>query len=201
MTEPNARDGEIVDDAREAINESMSQLWWAFLLRGLCALALGLIALFWPTQSIGFLIWVAGLFLVIDGAVTLFGAFRGVDRNISVLSGVISTVVGVILLFLPVGSARLAFVILGAWAIVTGLSYLMNWRRIPEADPMRDTARNLGIIALIAGVVLVFWPGTGVVALGWAIAFAALITAAIMLWMSAKFKRAHDRLKLKVVHE
>jgi uncharacterized membrane protein HdeD (DUF308 family) len=201
MTEPNARHGEIVDDAREAVSESMSQLWWAFLLRGVCALVLGLIALFWPTQSIGLLIWIAGLFLVIDGAITLFSVFRGADRNISTLSGAISIVVGVILLLLPVGSARFAFVILGVWATITGLSYLMTWRRIPETDPARETARNLGVVAIVAGAVLVFWPGSGVVALGWAIAFAALVTAAIMFWMSAKFKGVHDRLSLKVVNK
>lgn len=199
MTDPEIRDGQIVDDAREAVSEKMSQMWWTFLLRGLAALALGLIALFWPKQSIGVLIWVAGLFLVLDGGLTLFSAIRGADSNISKTSGAVSVVIGVILVFLPVDSARFAFTILGIWAMITGISYLMTWRTIPETDPARDTARNLGVTAAIAGLVLVFWPGSGLVALSWAIAFAALVIAAVMFWMSAKFKRTHDRLKMKVV--
>lgn len=201
MTDPDFRDGRIVDDAREVVTEKMSELWWTFLLRGLCALALGLIALFWPTQSIGVLIWVAGLFLVLDGVLTLFSAMRGTDSSISKASGVISVIIGAVLVFLPVGSARFAFMILGVWAMITGVSYLMTWRTIPEADPARETARNLGITALVAGLILFFWPGTGLVALSWAIAFAALVVAAVMFWMSAKFKSSHDRLRMKVVNK
>jgi len=201
MTDPNIRDGQIVDDTREVVSEKMGDLWWAFLLRGLGALALGLIALFWPTQSIGVLIWVAGLFLVLDGALTLYGGMRGVDNNVSKMSGIISIVIGVILVFLPVGSARFAFTILGIWAMITAVNYLMTWRAIPEGDPARDTARNVGITAAIAGIILVFWPGSGLVALSWAIAFAALVIAAVMFWMSAKFKKTHDRLKMKVVNK
>ena len=156
MTEPDFRDGEIVDDAREVFSEKMGELWWTFLLRGLCALALGLIALFWPTQSIGVLIWIAGLFLVLDGVLTFFSARRSSEDNISKASGVISIVIGAVLFFLPVGSARFAFTILGIWAMITGISYLMAWRSIPETDPTRDTARNVGIAAVTAGLIFGF---------------------------------------------
>ena len=201
MTEPDFRDGEIVDDAREVFSEKMGELWWTFLLRGLCALALGLIALFWPTQSIGVLIWIAGLFLVLDGVLTFFSARRSSEDNIAKESGVISIVIGAVLFFLPVGSARFAFTILGIWAMITGISYLMAWRSIPETDPTRDTARNVGIAAVTAGLILAFWPSSGLVALSWAIAFAALVIAAVMFWMSAKFKKTHDRAKMKLVHK
>lgn len=75
----------------------------------------------------------------------------------------------------------------------------MTWRAIPQTDPARDTARNFGITAVVAGLVLIFWPGSGLVALSWAIAFAALAIAAVMFWMSAKFKRIHERVEMKVV--
>lgn len=201
MPDPEILDGEIIDDTREVVSDKMAELWWAFLLRGIGALALGLIALFWPTQSIGVLILVAGLFLVLDGVLTLFGAMRGRDNNVSKFSGVVSVVIGVILVFLPVGSARFAFTILGIWAMITGVSYLMTWRSIPEGNSTRDSARNMGITAAIAGLILVFWPGSGLVALSWAISFAALVIAAVMFWMSAKFKRTHDRLKTKVINK
>lgn len=201
MTEPDFRDGQIVDDARDAFSEKMSDLWWTFLLRGLCALALGLIALFWPTQSIGVLIWIAGLFLILDGILTLFSARRSSDSNISKAPGLVSIIIGAVLFFLPVGSARFAFTILGIWAIITGISYLMTWRSTPETDPTRETARNLGITAVAAGLILGFWPGSGLVALSWAIAFAAFVIAAVMFWMSAKFKKTHDRVKMKLVNK
>ena len=90
---------------------------------------------------------------------------------------------------------------LGIWAIITGINYLMTWRAMPESDPARESARNLGIGAAVAGLILIFWPGSGLVALSWAIAFAALVIAAVMFWMSAKFKKAHDRMKMKLVNK
>ena len=201
MTDPNIREGQIVDGAREAVSEKMSEMWWTFLLRGLFALALGLIALFWPTGSVGALIWIAGLFLVVDGALTLFGAKRSAGQNFYKASGGISLVVGAVLFFLPVESARFAFMMLGIWAIITGINYLMTWRAMPESDPARESARNLGIGAAVAGLILIFWPVSGLVALSWAIAFAALVIAAVMFWMSAKFKKTHDRMKMKLVNK
>ena len=41
MTDPNIREGQIVDDAREAVSEKMSEMWWTFLLRGLLASGFG----------------------------------------------------------------------------------------------------------------------------------------------------------------
>jgi uncharacterized membrane protein HdeD (DUF308 family) len=39
-------------DAREALSDSLSSLWWAFLPRGVLAAALGIAALFWPTVGL-----------------------------------------------------------------------------------------------------------------------------------------------------
>ena len=33
MTDPNIREGQIVDGAREAVSEKMSEMWWTFLPR------------------------------------------------------------------------------------------------------------------------------------------------------------------------
>jgi uncharacterized membrane protein HdeD (DUF308 family) len=71
---------------------------------------------------------------------------------------------------------------------------------MPEWDLERSTARNVGIVALLVGLLLVFWPGSGLVALGWAIAFAALAVAAVMFWLAVRFKRANERIGMRVVN-
>lgn len=62
------------------------------------------------------------------------------------------------------------------------------------------TARNAGFVALLIGLFLIFWPGTGLVALGWAIAFAAISLSAMMFWLATRFKGANERLKTKVIN-
>jgi uncharacterized membrane protein HdeD (DUF308 family) len=201
MENPEAPHVEIVDDdrleVREAISDRLSSLWWAFLLRGVLAAALGIAALFWPTGSISLLLQLVGILLILDGGLTLFGFGR---RGTAGGVGLGSVVIGLILLIWPEGTARFAFFLLGALALITGLGSLLTWQRMPEWDPERGTARNAGLVALLVGLLLIFWPGSGLVALGWAIAFVALVVAAVMLWLTARFKTANERLKTRVIN-
>ena len=71
MTFPNddagARRAQMAARARDAAGEKLGQIWWAFMVRGILAAVLGLVALFWPTASIGLFLRVVGLFLLADG--------------------------------------------------------------------------------------------------------------------------------------
>ena len=201
MEDPETPRVEIVEDEslelREALGERLSSLWWAFLLRGIVAAALGIAALFWPTGSISLLLQLIGVLLILDGGLTLIGfGRRGAAGGI----GLGSVVIGLVLLIWPEGTARFAFFLLGTLALITGLGSLLTWWRMPEWDPERGTTRNAGLVALLVGVALIFWPGSGLVALGWAIAFVALVAAAVMFLLAARFKTANQRLRPRVIN-
>ena len=201
MDEPETPHAEIVDDdrldAREALSDRLAHVWWTFFLRGLLAAGVGIAALFWPTGSISLLLQLIGVLLIVDGGLTLFGLGR---RGAAGGVGIGAIVIGLVLLLWPEGTARFAFALLGAFALITGIGSLMTWRQMPEWDPERMTARNAGVVALLIGLFLIFWPGSGLVALGWAIAFAALSVSVVMFWLSSRFKGANERLKTKVIN-
>lgn len=201
MDNPEHVRGEIVDDdqfeAREAVSAKLGNLWWTFLLRGLFAAGLGIAALFWPTGSISLLLQLVGLILTLDGGLTLLGFGR---RGAAGGVGVGAIIIGLVLLIWPEGTARFAFFLLGAFALITGIGSLLTWRQMPDWDPERDTARNAGFVALFVALVLIFWPGSGLVALGWAIAIVALAVAAVMFFLASRFKTANERLKTRVVN-
>ena len=201
MDQPETPRAEIVEDARiearEALSDKLAGMWWTFVLRGGLAAVVGIAALFWPTGSISFLLQLVGVLLILDGALTMFGfGRRGAIGGL----GIAAILIGLVLAIWPEGIARFAFFLLGAWAMITGIGSLMTWKGMSEHDPERTTAQNVGIVALIIGLVLIFWPGSGLVALGWAIAFAALTIAVVMFWLATRFKRANDRVKVKVVN-
>lgn len=201
MEQPENRLGEIVDDdsvqAREALSDTLAGLWWTFVLRGLLAGAVGIAALFWATGSISLLLQLVGLLLILDGGLTLFGFGR---RGAAGRLGIGAIVIGLVLLIWPEGMARLAFFLLGAWALITAVGSLMTWHKMPQWDPERSTVRNAGIVALIIGLMLIFWPGSGLVALGWAIAFGAIAFAAVMFWLTARLRHANERLRMRVIN-
>ncbi|WP_037310583.1 HdeD family acid-resistance protein [Ruegeria halocynthiae] len=201
MTDPQTPRSEILDDGsqtgRDALGDQLANLWWTFLLRGLLAGALGVAALFWPTNSIAMLLRLVGLLLILDGGLTLLGFGR---RGLIGGVGIGALLIGLVLLIWPEGVARLTFFLLGAWALIVGVGSLLAWRQMPDRNPDAPTIRNSGIVALVIGLVLIFWPGSGMVALGWAIAFSALAFAAVMFFLTVRFKRAHDRVAMRVVN-
>ncbi|WP_171121918.1 MULTISPECIES: HdeD family acid-resistance protein [unclassified Ruegeria] len=201
MTDPNTLQGEILDDqgpdGRDALGDQLADLWWTFLLRGILAGVLGIAALFWPTGSISLLLRLVGLLLVFDGGLTLLGFGR---RGLIGGVGIGALLIGLILLIWPEGVARLTFFLLGAWALIVGVGSVMAWRQMPDQNPDAATVRNSGIVALVIGLVLLFWPGSGMVALGWAIAFSALAFSVVMFFLAVRFKRAHDRIAMRVVN-
>lgn len=201
MDQPETPRAEILDDdrieVREALSDSLGSFWWTFFLRGFLAAGVGIAALFWPTSSISLLLQLVGLLLLLDGGLTLLGFRRGgVAGGVSISA----MVIGLVLLIWPEETVRFAFVLLGALALITGVGPLLTWRRMQEWDPERSTTRNGGLAALLIGLFLIFWPGSGLVALGWAIAFAALTVSAMMFWLAKRFKSVNERLKVRVIN-
>ncbi len=201
MDKPQTPHAEIVDDdvldAREALSNRLASVWWTFFVRGLLAAGVGLAALFWPTGSISLLLQLVGVVLIVDGGLTLFGLGR---RGAAGSIGIGAIIIGLVLLIWPEGTARFAFALLGAFALLIGIGSLLTWRQLPEWDPERPAARNAGFAGLFIGLFLIFWPGSGLVALGWAIAFGALAVSVMMFLLASRFKGANERIKTKVIN-
>jgi uncharacterized membrane protein HdeD (DUF308 family) len=183
-----------IDALRTAATDRMRGLSRGFFWRGMLALVLGLVALFWPQQSLSLLLRIAGVFLILDGIATVFFSRGYRDMQAEIGSGVLGLLIGAVLLFLPASSAKLAFFLIGVWALVTGLTYLLTWWKLPKGARDRDSARNAGLLALVAGLVLVIWPGTGVVLTGWGLALVAFVIAATMFFLASKFRGARAML-------
>ena len=193
---------EVLDKARSTVSGSMGDLWWTFLVRGILAAIVCIAALFWPTASVSILLQLVGLFLVIDGAVAFIGFRNRAGAGSGIAFAIGSIAVGVLLFFMPTASARIVFILIGLWALITGAAYLLQWRQTPDDIPddlaERGTTRSAGIVACAVGIVLLFWPGAGLVAVGWVIAIAAFVIAAVSLFLASRFRRVRDRMETKI---
>ena len=178
-----------------AVGGRLGDLWWAFMLRGVLAAALGLWALIWPSVSLAILIWLVGLYCLADGMAGLFGAWRAAERGPNLLQALIGIAVGAVLLFWPGGSIRTLLVLFGIWALFTGISQIVAARRADLTDDERRTMTTIGGIAAALGLILIVWPGTGVVAISWVIAIAALLVAALLIFLALRLKRLQARLE------
>jgi len=139
--------------------------WWLFLVRGLLALAVGLIAIFDPGATLAALILLLGAFFIVDGVfavIKAFGVMRS-DRSwwLLLLSGVVSVIAGLVVFAWPGLTALTLGYLVGFWAIVTGIFEIMvaiSLRRVIRGEWLYVL---FGAISIVFGIYVAFVPGLG----------------------------------------
>jgi uncharacterized membrane protein HdeD (DUF308 family) len=139
--------------------------WWLFLVRGLLALAVGLIAIFDPGATLAALILLLGAFFIVDGVfavIKAFGVMRS-DRSwwLLLLSGVVSVIAGFVVFAWPGLTALTLGYLVGFWAIVTGIFEIMvaiSLRRVIRGEWLYVL---FGAISIVFGIYVAFVPGLG----------------------------------------
>ena len=183
----------VATQARERLSDKLGDLWWFLLIRGLLAVAVGVVALFWPKATLVLLIRLIGLYVLFDGIVSLLGVYRSREFGSNLAPGLISVVIGLILLFWPDVTGRLLLVIVGIWALIQGVVLFLAGRQTAANDPARNLKMTIGVGAAIVGLILFIWPGTGAVAISWAIGIAALLIGALLIYLALRLRQANQR--------
>src|SRR5262249_24946389 len=95
---------------------------------GLIGIAAGVIVLVEPAISLQTLAVIAGIFLLVDGIMEVVVALfnRVESRGLVAIFGVITAVVGVILIRHPVGTVVAIALLLGLWPVVAGVLRLIG---------------------------------------------------------------------------
>jgi uncharacterized membrane protein HdeD (DUF308 family) len=135
--------------------------WWALLLIGVLGIVAGAIILSKPSESLATLAVIAGIFLLLDGILELVDSFlRGgtANRGLIALIGVLSAIVGVLLIRHPVGGITAVALLIGIWMIAVGV---IRFATAFEDGENRGWHAFAGIVELIVGIVIVANPDIG----------------------------------------
>jgi uncharacterized membrane protein HdeD (DUF308 family) len=123
------------------------------------------------------------------------GSFRAGGRGADFLQPGVTLVIGAILLFWPGTTLRVLLVIFGAWAVIFGVGQVLAARKLSGQSEEKSFMTTIGAVSAIVGLVLILWPGSGVVAISWVIALAALVLAALFIGLGLRIKRLGARLE------
>ena len=181
-------------ELRQAASQKMGDLWWTFAIRGALALLLGILALIWPQESLTLLLRIAGIFLFFDGAVTLLRQSKAADAGPDAGTGLFSAIIGLLLALLPSASSKMAFTLIGVWALNMGANYLMDWWKAPKGAPERGPILTAGMLTVATGLGLVLRPGIGQNLSGWMLAVVALFTSAAMFRLALSFRQLRSKI-------
>ncbi len=179
--------------AVSALLGTLAENWWLLLLRGLVAIAFGVIAFFWPDITLVALVYLFGIYAIVDGLVALGAAFNAMGdagpRWWLGLSGVVSILAGLAAFFYTGMTALVLLVFIAVWAIIIGLTLI--WGAI-ELRKILDDAWLLGLTGALAaafGVILIAKPNAGALALVWVIGWFAIMLGSLFIALAFRLKK------------
>jgi uncharacterized membrane protein HdeD (DUF308 family) len=170
----------------------LAQNWWVIGLRGVFAILFGIIAIFVPGVTLTALVLLFAAYMFVDGVLAIIAAVRAARRHERwtwlVLEGVIDLIAGGIAVYWPLATV-LAFVLLmGAWAIVSGVLLTAAALRL-NLTHGRWWMLFGGVTSVIWGVLLIAWPLPGALVLIWWMAAYALFFGGALLVLAFKLRR------------
>jgi uncharacterized membrane protein HdeD (DUF308 family) len=154
------------------------------LLRGMAALVFAFLVFFWPRLTIPGLAMLWGGYSFADGILTLAAAFRGTSRAPRLWLGLIGSAgllcAGGTLVALDEVSAHLVGII-AIWAIATGAMQVWAALEVRKAVDGSWILVFDGLVALLFGLALAFWPDIRAEALLWLIGWFAAAVGSLLV--------------------
>lgn len=176
--------------------EHVFRKWWIFALRGVLAIALGVIMAFLPHVTLLLLLAVFATYAFIDGffAVVLgVASFGGGGRRWLwfVLEGFAGIAFALVFLYYPRATALALLYFVALWAIVTGIiEIILGWQSQQQAGLGLRLAAAGGV-SIALGVLIYAEPMLGAAAIVWIVAAYAITFGWIQLGMAFRLRGRH----------
>jgi uncharacterized membrane protein HdeD (DUF308 family) len=174
----------------------LTRNWWALALRGILAILLGLAAIVLPGVTLAVLITLFGAYAVVDGVLAIIAGVRAAERHerwwSPVLKGLAGIAAGVMAFIWPALTALALLYLIAGWAIVTGVLEVVAAVHLHRAHGEWLLIIN-GVLSILFGLLIVVWPGAGLITLLWMIGVYAVIFGATLLVLAFRLRRLHGR--------
>ena len=188
-----------------AATVAVARWWWTFVLRGVLAIAFGVIAFLAPGLGIGVLVGVFAAYAIIDGVGSLIAGIsgRGTDRNwwLELLEGIVGVIAGVFAIVFPEVAAEALVLVIAAWSIVTGIVEIFTAIRLREQIKGEGWLALAGVASILFGVVLILFPGAGALSLVWLIGSFSFVFGAFLVLLGLRLRRVDEAARRDAAHD
>lgn len=168
----------------------ITRMWWLVLVRGIAAVVFGILALVWPGLTVIVLVIFFGAYAIVSGIASLTAGFRHGARSRGWLigSGVLGILAGIVAFVWP-GITSLALLwVVAFWAVFSGVSEIVagvHMRKVIDNEWILIVG---GILSVVFGILLIVWPGAGLITLAWLIGVFAILYGIAMAALSFRVK-------------
>jgi uncharacterized membrane protein HdeD (DUF308 family) len=148
---------------------ALSDSWWAVLLRGIAAIAFGVLTFVWPGVSLAALVLLFGVYALVDGIAAIILGIREFGERerwwATLIVGLVSLAAGIITFLTPNITALALLLIIASWAIVHGVFEIAAAIRLRHAIEGEWLLGFAGALSIAFGVLMLLYPGAGALAL------------------------------------
>jgi uncharacterized membrane protein HdeD (DUF308 family) len=172
--------------------EVLTRYWWAFIVRGILAIALGVMVYAWPAMSVAALIIVFGIYAFVDGVFLLVKAIGGWkardDRWLLLFEGLLGIGIGVITFIAPGVTAVGLLFYIAAWSLTTGILEIVGAIRLRKEIEGEVWWILTGIVSILFAVFLMVFPGAGILGLVWLLGIYAIVFGILLIALGIRIR-------------
>lgn len=151
------------------MNVLFANSWWSLVIRGAVAILMGVIAFAWPGITLAALVLCFGAYALIDGVMSIAGAFRAASAHERwgglLIEGAAGIVAAVVTVFWPSITALALVYIIAAWAFITGVLEIATAIRLRKYVRGEWLLLLAGIASILFGVLFAIFPIVGAFAI------------------------------------
>jgi uncharacterized membrane protein HdeD (DUF308 family) len=172
---------------------TLAKNWWA-PLRGLVAVLFGLLTFVLPGITLVTLVLLFGAYALADGIFNVIAFFRVASHQWALLiEGVIGIIAGILTFAWPAITAIVLLYVIAFWAIFTGVFEIIAGIRLRKAITNEWLLLVMGVLSLLFGVLILFAPVVGALAIVLWIGAYALVFGVFLLALAFRL-RGHRNL-------
>ena len=174
-----------MDLVKERLASILTRSWWLLLLRGLAAIAFGVLTWVQPKLSLAALILLFGAYSMADGIFGVWAAFAGRKDHeywwVLLLGGLAGIGIGILTFVAPGITALAILFYIAIWAITTGVLEIVAAIRLRKEIKGEWLLVLAGLASVVFGVLLIAHPGVGALAVLWLIGSYAIVFGVLLL--------------------
>jgi len=152
--------------AAAADSTALRRIWWLPVLRGVVLLILGLFMLIQPLGTVKALVWVFGVFAIIDGLIAIaqwLGNRKEPGAGWWLVSGLVGIAFGIIAVVWTGPTAQVIFYLIALWVLVLGvLGIIAAVVLYRSRDIGWYWVLTFGLVSFLFGLLLIMNPQTSV---------------------------------------
>jgi uncharacterized membrane protein HdeD (DUF308 family) len=154
----------------------------------------GLLTFFLPGITLVTLVLLFGAYALVDGLFNVIAFFRVASHQWALLiEGVIGIITGVLTFAWPAITAIVLLYVIAFWAILTGILEIIAGIRVRKVAANEWLLLVMGVLSFLFGVLILFAPGAGALAIVLWIGAYALVFGIFLLALAFRL-RWHRRL-------